>query len=570
VGRRVVGVVMSESFAELFEESLASKNIKPGAILIGSVIEVSSEVVIVSAGLKSEAVIPASQFHNERGELEVEVGDEVEVALDAVEDGFGETRLSRERAKRARTWAELDDAFENSKIVKGIINGRVKGGFTVEIDFVRAFLPGSLVDMRPVRDPSYLEGKELEFKVIKLDQRRNNVVVSRRAVVEQEYSAEREQLLASLKEGATIKGIVKNLTDYGAFVDLGGIDGLLHITDMAWKRVKHPSEVVTVGDEIDVKILRFDKEKTRVSLGIKQLGSDPWEAIARRYPQNTRLVGKVTNITDYGCFVEIEDGVEGLVHVSEMDWTNKNVNPSKVVTVGEEVEVMVLEIDEERRRISLGIKHCNSNPWTDFASDFNRGDRVTGSIKSITDFGVFIGLPGGIDGLVHFSDISWEIPGEEAVRNYTKGEEVETVVLAIDPERERISLGIKQLDQDPFSQFLADHPKGSIITGTVKEVDARGAQIELEGGIEGQLRASELSRDRVEDARTILKVGEEVEAKFTGLDRKTRIISLSIKAKEAHDEAEAVESYKSDKPSAGAGTSLGDLLKEKISGGSDT
>jgi small subunit ribosomal protein S1 len=561
---------MSESFAELFEESLASQKIKPGTILTGSVIEVSPEVVIVSAGLKSEAVIPASQFRNERGELEVEVGDEVEVALDAVEDGFGETRLSRERAKRARTWAELDDAFENSKVVKGIINGRVKGGFTVEIEFVRAFLPGSLVDMRPVRDPSYLEGKELEFKVIKLDQRRNNVVVSRRAVVEQEYSAEREQLLESLQEGATVKGIVKNLTDYGAFVDLGGIDGLLHITDMAWKRVKHPSEVVTVGDEIDVKILRFDKEKTRVSLGIKQLGSDPWEAIARRYPPNTRLVGKVTNIADYGCFVEIEDGVEGLVHVSEMDWTNKNVNPSKVVTVGEEVEVMVLDIDEERRRISLGIKHCNSNPWTDFSTAFNRGDRVSGSIKSITDFGVFIGLPGGIDGLVHFSDISWDIPGEEAVRNYTKGEEVETVVLAIDPERERISLGIKQLDQDPFSQFLADHPKGSIVTGTVKEVDARGAQIDLEGGIEGQLRASELSRDRVEDARTILKVGEEVEAKFTGLDRKTRIISLSIKAKEAHDEAEAVESYKSDKPSTGAGTSLGDLLKEKISGGSDT
>ena len=561
---------MNESFAELFEESLASQNIKPGAILTGSVIEVSPEVVIVSAGLKSEAVIPASQFRNERGELEVEVGDEVEVALDAVEDGFGETRLSRERAKRARTWAELDDAFENSKVVKGIINGRVKGGFTVEIDFVRAFLPGSLVDMRPVRDPSYLEGKELEFKVIKLDQRRNNVVVSRRAVVEQEYSAEREQLLASLQEGATVKGIVKNLTDYGAFVDLGGIDGLLHITDMAWKRVKHPSEVVTVGDEIDVKILRFDKEKTRVSLGIKQLGSDPWEAIARRYPPNTRLVGKVTNIADYGCFVEIEDGVEGLVHVSEMDWTNKNVNPSKVVTVGEEVEVMVLDIDEERRRISLGIKHCASNPWTDFATAFNRNDRVTGSIKSITDFGVFIGLPGGIDGLVHFSDISWDIPGEEAVRNYTKGEEVETVVLAIDPERERISLGIKQLDQDPFSKFLADHPKGSIVTGTVKEVDARGAQIELEGGIEGQLRASELARDRVEDARTVLKVGEEVEAKFTGLDRKTRIVSLSIKAKEAHDEAAAVESYKSDKPSTGAGTSLGDLLKEKISGGSDS
>jgi small subunit ribosomal protein S1 len=570
LGRQVAGVVMSESFAELFEESLASQNIKPGTILTGCVMEISPEVVIVSAGLKSEAVIPTSQFLDEHGELEVEVGDEVEVALDAVEDGFGETKLSRERAKRARTWAELDDAFENSKVVKGIINGRVKGGFTVEIDFVRAFLPGSLVDMRPVRDPSYLEGKELEFKVIKLDQRRNNVVVSRRAVVEQEYSAEREQLLASLQEGATVKGIVKNLTDYGAFVDLGGIDGLLHITDMAWKRVKHPSEVVTVGDEIDVKILRFDKEKTRVSLGIKQLGSDPWQAIARRYPQNTRLVGKVTNIADYGCFVEIEDGVEGLVHVSEMDWTNKNVNPSKVVTVGEEVEVMVLEIDEERRRISLGIKHCNSNPWTDFASAFNRNDKVTGSIKSITDFGVFIGLPGGIDGLVHFSDISWDIPGEEAVRNYTKGEEVETVVLAIDPERERISLGIKQLDQDPFSQFLADHPKGSIVTGIVKEVDARGAQIELEAGIEGQLRASELSRDRVEDARTILKVGEEVEAKFTGLDRKTRIISLSIKAKEAHDEAAAVESYISDKPSAGAGTSLGDLLKEKISGGSDT
>jgi small subunit ribosomal protein S1 len=570
LGRHCAGVVMNESFAELFEESLASEKIKPGTILTGSVIEVSPEVVIVSAGLKSEAVIPASQFRNERGELEVEVGDEVEVALDAVEDGFGETRLSRERAKRARTWAELDDAFQNGKVVKGVINGRVKGGFTVEIDFVRAFLPGSLVDMRPVRDPSYLEGKELEFKVIKLDQRRNNVVVSRRAVVEQEYSAEREQLLASLQEGATVKGIVKNLTDYGAFVDLGGIDGLLHITDMAWKRVKHPSEVVTVGDEIDVKILRFDKEKSRVSLGIKQLGSDPWEAIARRYPPNTRLVGKVTNIADYGCFVEIEDGVEGLVHVSEMDWTNKNVNPSKVVTVGEEVEVMVLDIDEERRRISLGIKHCNSNPWTDFAASFNRGDRVTGIIKSITDFGVFIGLPGGIDGLVHFSDISWDIPGEEAVRNYTKGEEVETVVLAIDPERERISLGIKQLDQDPFSKFLADHPKGSIVKGTVKEVDARGAQVELEGGIEGQLRASELSRDRVEDARTVLKVGEEVEAKFIGLDRKTRIVSLSIKAKEAHDEAEAVENYKSDKPSTGAGTSLGDLLKEKISGGSDS
>jgi small subunit ribosomal protein S1 len=561
---------MTENFAELFEQSLASQNIKPGTILTGSVVEVSSEVVIVSAGLKSEAVIPAVEFRNDRGEMEVEVGDEVEVALDAVEDGFGETRLSRERAKRARTWEDLDDAFQNSKVVTGIINGRVKGGFTVEIDFVRAFLPGSLVDMRPVRDPSYLEGKELEFKVIKLDQRRNNVVVSRRAVVEQEYSAEREQLLASLTEGATIKGIVKNLTDYGAFVDLGGIDGLLHITDMAWKRVKHPSEVVTVGDEIDVKILRFDREKTRVSLGIKQLGSDPWEAIARRYPQNTRLVGKVTNIADYGCFVEIEEGVEGLVHVSEMDWTNKNVNPSKVVTVGEEIEVMVLDIDEERRRISLGVKQCATNPWADFSAAFNKGDKVTGSIKSITDFGVFIGLPGGIDGLVHFSDISWDVPGEEAVRNYTKGEEVETVVLAIDPERERISLGIKQLDQDPFSKFLADHPKGSIVKGTVTEVDARGAQITLEGGIEGQLRASDLSRERVEDARTVLKVGEELEARFVGLDRKTRLVSLSIKAKEAQEEAAAVESYQSDSESSGAGTSLGDLLKAKISGKSDT
>ena len=560
---------MTESFAELFEQSLASQRIKPGTILTGSVVDISPEVVIVSAGLKSEAVIPVSQFLNDQGELEIQVGDDVEVALDAVEDGFGETRLSRERAKRARTWEELEDAFQNSKIVTGIINGRVKGGFTVEIEFVRAFLPGSLVDMRPVRDPSYLEGKELEFKIIKLDQQRNNVVVSRRAVVEQEFSAEREELLSSLEDGAVVKGVVKNLTDYGAFVDLGGIDGLLHITDMAWKRVKHPSEIVTVGDEIDVKILRFDKEKTRVSLGIKQLGSDPWEAIARRYPANTRLVGKVTNIADYGCFVEIEEGVEGLVHVSEMDWTNKNVNPSKVVTVGEEVEVMVLDIDEERRRISLGLKQCQTNPWSDFSSAFDRGDKVTGTIKSITDFGVFVGLPGGIDGLVHLSDISWDLPGEEAVRNYKKGEEVESVVLAIDPERERISLGIKQLDQDPFSKFLADYPKGSIVTGVVKEVDARSAVIELGEGIEGQLRASELSRDRVEDARTVLKVGDEVEAKFTGLDRKTRIISLSIKAKDAHDEAAAVESYKSDAGATSGGTSLGDLLKRHITGNSD-
>jgi small subunit ribosomal protein S1 len=555
---------MTESFAELFEESIASQQIKPGTILTGRVIEVSPEVVIVSAGLKSEAVIPTSEFLNERGEIEVVVGDDVEVALDAVEDGMGETRLSRERAKRARTWGLLEEAFTEGKVINGIINGRVKGGFTVEIDFVRAFLPGSLVDMRPVRDPSYLEGKDLEFKIIKLDRQRNNVVVSRRAVVEDEYSAEREQLLESLQEGADVKGIVKNLTDYGAFVDLGGIDGLLHITDMAWKRVKHPSEVVTVGDEIDVKILRFDREKTRVSLGIKQLGADPWQDIARRYPQNTRLFGKVTNIADYGCFVEIEEGVEGLVHVSEMDWTNKNVNPAKVVQIGEEVEVMVLEIDQERRRISLGVKQCKENPWSDFAGSFNKDDRVVGTIKSITDFGVFIGLPGGIDGLVHLSDISWDVAGEEAVHKYKKGEEIEAIVLAIDPERERISLGIKQLDQDPFSTFLADHPKGSIVKGVITEVDARRATVELEGGIQAQLRASELSRDRVEDARTVLKVGEEIEAKFMGLDRKSRVLSLSIKAREAHEEQEAVESYKTGTASSGAGTSLGDLLKEQI------
>jgi small subunit ribosomal protein S1 len=560
---------MTENFAELFEQSLANKRIKPGTILMGLVIEVSSEAVVVSAGLKSEAVIPASQFKNEKGELEVRVGDHIEVALDSVEDGFGETKLSRERAKRVRTWEALEDAFEHSKIVKGIINGRVKGGFTVDIEFVRAFLPGSLVDVRPVRDPSYLEGKELEFKVIKLDRRRNNVVVSRRAVVEAEYSAEREALLSNLQEGTIIKGVVKNLTDYGAFVDLGGIDGLLHITDMAWKRVKHPSEVVTVGDEIEVKILRFDREKNRVSLGMKQLGSDPWEAISRRYPPNTRLFGKVTNIADYGCFVEIEEGVEGLVHVSEMDWTNKNVSPAKVVQIGDEVEVMVLDIDEERRRISLGIKQCKTNPWSDFATGYNKGDKVSGKIKSITDFGIFIGLPGGIDGLVHLSDISWDVPGEEAVRNYKKGEDVDTVVLAIDPERERISLGVKQLDLDPFSRFLAENPKGSIMKGVVSEVDARGAVVDLEGGIKGQLRASELSRDRVEDARTVLKVGDEIEARFTGLDRKSRVVSLSIKAKDAHEEAQAMETYR-DSSGGSTATTLGELLKEQISKASDS
>ncbi|HLW24804.1 MAG TPA: 30S ribosomal protein S1 [Steroidobacteraceae bacterium] len=554
---------MTESFAELFEQSIASQRIRPGTILNGLIVEVGQDYVIVNVGLKSEAVIPSDQFKNEKGEIEVAVGETVEVALDSVEDGSGETRLSREKAKRARTWTRLETAFEKQEVVTGVITGRVKGGFTVEIDNVRAFLPGSLVDVRPVRDPSYLENKPLEFKVIKLDQKRNNVVVSRRAVVEQEYSAERSALLDNLQEGAAVRGVVKNLTDYGAFVDLGGIDGLLHITDMAWKRVKHPSEVVKVGEEIDVRILKFDRERQRVSLGLKQLGADPWQNIARRYPANTRLFGKVTNIADYGCFVEIEEGVEGLVHVSEMDWTNKNVNPAKVVHVGQEVEVMVLDIDEERRRISLGIKQCKTNPWKEFAENYNRGDKVSGQIKSITDFGIFIGLAGGIDGLVHLSDISWDMPGEEAVRSYQKGQQVDAMVLAIDPERERISLGVKQLAKDPFSAYIAEHPKGSIVRGVVREVDAKGAVIDLGGGVDGQLRASELSRDRVEDARLLLKVGEEVEAKFTGVDRKGRSISLSIKAKDIHEEQEAMQNYRTDAPT---GTSLGDLLKEQISG----
>jgi small subunit ribosomal protein S1 len=554
---------MTESFAELFEQSIASQRIRPGTILNGLIVEVGQDYVIVNVGLKSEAVIPSDQFKNEKGEIEVTVGETVEVALDSVEDGSGETRLSREKAKRARTWTRLESAFEKQEVVIGIITGRVKGGFTVEIDNVRAFLPGSLVDVRPVRDPSYLENKPLEFKVIKLDQKRNNVVVSRRAVVEQEYSAERSALLDNLQEGAAVKGVVKNLTDYGAFVDLGGIDGLLHITDMAWKRVKHPSEVVKVGEEIDVRILKFDRERQRVSLGLKQLGADPWQNIARRYPANTRLFGKVTNIADYGCFVEIEEGVEGLVHVSEMDWTNKNVNPAKVVHVGQEVEVMVLDIDEERRRISLGVKQCKTNPWKEFAENYNRGDKVSGQIKSITDFGIFIGLAGGIDGLVHLSDISWDMPGEEAVRSYQKAQQVDAMVLSIDPERERISLGIKQLAKDPFSAYIAEHPKGSIVRGVVREVDAKGAIIDLGNGVDGQLRASELSRDRVEDARLLLKVGEEVEAKFTNVDRKGRSISLSIKAKDIHEEQEAMQNYRTDSPT---GTSLGDLLKEQISG----
>ncbi|HRW64399.1 MAG TPA: 30S ribosomal protein S1 [Candidatus Competibacter sp.] len=552
---------MTESFAELFEQSLVDKQMQPGAIVQGLVVEIRADTVVVNAGLKSEGLIPLEQFYNEEGVLEIKVGDEVEVALDALEDGFGETRLSREKAKRARVWSALEKAFEGEEIIKGLISGKVKGGFTVDIGEIRAFLPGSLVDVRPVRDAAYLEGKEQEFKVIKLDRRRNNVVVSRRAVVEQEYSAEREALLQNLQEGQIVEGVVKNLTDYGAFLDLGGIDGLLHITDMAWRRVKHPSEVVAVGDHIQVKVLKFDRERNRVSLGLKQLGDDPWIALARRYPVGTRVFGKVTNIADYGCFVEIEEGVEGLVHVSEMDWTNKNVNPNKVVALGDEVEVMVLDIDEDRRRISLGMKQCQQNPWEEFDQGHAKGDRVSGKIKSITDFGIFIGLDGGIDGLVHLSDISWNMPGEEAVRQYKKGQEVEAVVLAVDPERERISLGIKQLDKDPFSNFVADHPKGSVIMGRVVSVDSKGAMVDLGNGVEGTLRASELSRERVDDARSLLKEGEEIEAKFIGVDRKNRTITLSIKAKDMAEEAEVMQDY-SRKSSTGA--TLGDIFKEQM------
>ncbi|MFK9420255.1 30S ribosomal protein S1 [Escherichia coli] len=531
---------MTESFAQLFEESLKEIETRPGSIVRGVVVAIDKDVVLVDAGLKSESAIPAEQFKNAQGELEIQVGDEVDVALDAVEDGFGETLLSREKAKRHEAWITLEKAYEDAETVTGVINGKVKGGFTVELNGIRAFLPGSLVDVRPVRDTLHLEGKELEFKVIKLDQKRNNVVVSRRAVIESENSAERDQLLENLQEGMEVKGIVKNLTDYGAFVDLGGVDGLLHITDMAWKRVKHPSEIVNVGDEITVKVLKFDRERTRVSLGLKQLGEDPWVAIAKRYPEGTKLTGRVTNLTDYGCFVEIEEGVEGLVHVSEMDWTNKNIHPSKVVNVGDVVEVMVLDIDEERRRISLGLKQCKANPWQQFAGTHNKGDRVEGKIKSITDFGIFIGLDGGIDGLVHLSDISWNVAGEEAVREYKKGDEIAAVVLQVDAERERISLGVKQLAEDPFNNWVALNKKGAIVTGKVTAVDAKGATVELADGVEGYLRASEASRDRVEDATLVLSVGDEVEAKFTGVDRKNRAISLSVRAKDEADEKDAI------------------------------
>ncbi|MGV6809399.1 MAG: 30S ribosomal protein S1 [bacterium] len=552
---------MSENFAELFEESLSYTQMQPGALLSATVIDVSSKHVTVSAGLKSEGVIPAEQFKNLNGEITVSKGDVVEVALETVEDGFGETRLSREKARRARAWEILEEAHENGDIITGLISGKVKGGFTVELGDIRAFLPGSLVDVRPVRDTSFLEGKELEFKLIKLDQKRNNVVVSRRAVVEEEYSAERDALLENMQEGQVIKGVVKNLTDYGAFLDLGGVDGLLHITDMAWKRVKHPSEVVQIGDEINVKVLKFDRDKNRVSLGLKQLGEDPWQDLARRYPNGTRLFGKVTNLTDYGCFVEIETGVEGLVHVSEMDWTNKNVNPAKVVTVGQECEVMILEIDPERRRISLGMKQCVPNPWDEFATKYDKNDKVSGKIKSITDFGIFIGLDGGIDGLVHLSDISWNESGEDAVRNYKKGDEVDAVVLAVDAERERISLGIKQLVQDPFSSFVAENPKGSVVRGVITEVTAKLARIDLGDNVEGILRASELSRDRVEDARSILREGDQIEAKFTAVDRKSRTINLSVKEKDSDEEKRVMQEYSKD---ASVGTSLGDIFKEQM------
>lgn len=542
---------MTESFAQLFEESLKTIETRPGSIVRGTVVAIDKDIVLVDAGLKSESAIPAEQFKNVQGELEIQVGDEVDVALDAVEDGFGETLLSREKAKRHEAWITLEKAYEDAETVVGVINGKVKGGFTVELNGIRAFLPGSLVDVRPVRDTFHLEGKELEFKVIKLDQKRNNVVVSRRAVIESENSAERDQLLENLQEGMEVKGIVKNLTDYGAFVDLGGVDGLLHITDMAWKRVKHPSEIVNVSDEVTVKVLKFDRERTRVSLGLKQLGEDPWVAIAKRYPESTKLTGRVTNLTDYGCFVEIEEGVEGLVHVSEMDWTNKNIHPSKVVNVGDVVEVMVLDIDEERRRISLGLKQCKSNPWQQFAETHNKGDHVEGKIKSITDFGIFIGLDGGIDGLVHLSDISWNVAGEEAVRDYKKGDEIAAVVLQVDAERERISLGVKQLAEDPFNNYLSINKKGTIVTGKVTAVDAKGATVELAGGVEGYLRVSEASRARIEDATLILNIGDEVEAKFTGVDRKNRVVSLSVRAKDEADEKDAIATVNHNKQEEG-------------------
>ena len=555
---------MSESFADLFEESLQTIEMAPGSIVTGTVVDIDDDWVVVHAGLKSEGVIPKNQFLNEEGVCTLSIGDQVKVAMEVVDDGFGETRLSREKAKRAESWEQLEEASEKGEVVIGIINGKVKGGFTVDVNDIRAFLPGSLVDIRPLRETAHLEGKPLEFKVIKLDQKRNNVVVSRRAVLEDENSHEREELLASMQEGQDVKGIVKNLTDYGAFVDLGGVDGLLHITDMAWKRIRHPSEMVNVGDEVNVRILKFDREKNRVSLGMKQLGDDPWVNIIRRYPEGARVMATITNLTDYGCFAEIEEGVEGLVHVSEMDWTNKNIHPSKVVSVGDETEVMVLDIDEERRRISLGIKQCRPNPWEEFSIQHAKSDRISGNIKSITDFGIFIGLDGGIDGLVHLSDISWNEPGETAVRRYSKGEQIETIILSVDPERERISLGIKQLDKDPFSDYTAIHDRGAVIMGKVIEVQPKEATLELAEEVFGVLKAAEISVDRVEDARTVLKEDEEVEVKIISIDRKNRTIGLSIKSKDIEEERAAVKEHQKQETDRSGPATLGDLIKAQM------
>ena len=555
---------MSESFADLFEQSLNDVDMTPGAIVTGTIIDIDADWVTVHAGLKSEGVIPKIQFLDDQGNIALEIGDEVKVALETVEDGFGETRLSREKAKRAESWMELEAAYEKNEVVTGLINGKVKGGFTVDLNTIRAFLPGSLVDVRPIKDTLHLEGQELEFRLIKLDKKRNNVVVSRRAVLETVSTEERDALLEKLQEGMSVKGIVKNLTDYGAFVDLGGVDGLLHITDMSWKRIKHPSEIVNVGDEIDVKVLKYDKERNRVSLGLKQLGEDPWQAIKKRYPEKAQVKATVTNLTDYGCFAELETGVEGLVHVSEMDWTNKNIHPSKVVQLGDEVDVMILDIDEERRRISLGIKQCHQNPWDGFAESFKKGDRISGSIKSITDFGIFIGLDGNIDGLVHLSDISWEESGEEAVRNYNKGDEIETVILSIDSERERISLGIKQLEDDPYMDYVSNFEKGSVVKGRVLTVEAKSATLELQDRVEGTLRASEVSRDKVEDIRTVLKEGEEIEVKIANIDQKNRHISLSIKAIEIDDENAAIKEHKNQESSDVSPGTIGDLIKAEL------
>ena len=554
-----------ESFAALFEESLARQDMRAGEVITAEVVRVDQNFVVVNAGLKSESYVPVHEFLNDQGDLEVAVGDFVQVAIESLEDGFGETRLSRDRAKRIAAWNALEAALNDGSLVNGTITGKVKGGLTVMVNSVRAFLPGSLVDTRPVKDTTPFEGKTMEFKVIKLDRKRNNVVLSRRAVLEENMGEDRQKLLETLQEGAIIKGVVKNITDYGAFVDLGGIDGLLHITDLAWRRVRHPSEVLAVGDEVTAKVLKFDTEKNRVSLGLKQLGDDPWVGISRRYPAQTRLFGKVTNLTDYGAFVEIEQGIEGLVHVSEMDWTNKNIHPSKVVQLGDEVEVMILEIDEDRRRISLGMKQCMSNPWQDFGLNFKKGDKIKGAIKSITDFGIFIGLEGGIDGLVHLSDLSWNVPGEEAIRNFKKGDEVEAVVLAIDIDKERISLGMKQMDGDPFTSFVATHDKNSLVNGTVKTVDARGAVIQLAEDVEGFLRASEFSRDRIEDLSQHVKVGEELETMITNVDRKSRSINLSIKAKDQAEQHEAMQKLAADSAGAATGTTnLGALLKAKL------